>query len=200
MSKGSSFGPGGDNLIIIPIETSRKLKPSSRYEITILVNELDKVSNDIDYSRGLFKLIRRDLIGSEDSFEIGKNESLNENLGEITGYLKIGGFTIGFITLLGASIGLMNIMLVSVTERTREIGVRKSIGATPNIIKNQFLLESILICLIGGVGGIILGMLFGNLVTIYIGGGSFIIPWLWILVSLIISTIVGIISGYLQKS
>ena len=185
------------NGIIIPIETSRKLKPSSRYEITILVNELDKVSNDIDYSRGLFKLIRRDLIGSEDSFEIGKNESLNENLGEITGYLKIGGFTIGFITLLGASIGLMNIMLVSVTERTREIGVRKSIGATPNIIKNQFLLESILICLIGGVGGIMLGMLFGNLVTIYIGGGSFIIPWLWILVSLIISTIVGIISGYL---
>ena len=128
--QGSSFGPGGDNLIIIPIETSRKLKPSSRYEITILVNDLDKVSNDIDYSRGLFKLIRRDLIGSEDSFEIGKNESLNENLGEITGYLKIGGFTIGFITLLGASIGLMNIMLVSVTERTREIGVRKSIGAT----------------------------------------------------------------------
>ena len=62
---------GGDNLIIIPIETSRKLKPSSRYEITILVNDLDKVSNDIDYSRGLFKLIRRDLIGSEDSFQIG---------------------------------------------------------------------------------------------------------------------------------
>ena len=195
--QGSSFGPGGDNLIIIPIETSRKLKPSSRYEITILVNELDKVSNDIDYSRGLFKLIRRDLIGSEDSFEIGKNESLNENLGEITGYLKIGGFTIGFITLLGASIGLMNIMLVSVTEKTREIGVRKSIGATPNIIKNQFLLEAILICLIGGIGGIVLGMVFGNLVTIYIGGGSFIIPRLWILVSLIISTIVGIISGYL---
>ena len=195
--QGSSFGPGGDNLIIIPIETSRKLKPTSRYEITVLVNKLDKVQNDIDYSRGLFKLIRKDLIGSEDSFEIGKNESLNENLAEISGYLKIGGFTIGFITLLGASIGLMNIMLVSVTERTREIGVRKSIGATPNVIKYQFLLESILICLLGGFGGIILGMLFGNLVTIYIGGGSFIIPWLWILVSLIISAIVGIISGYL---
>ena len=195
--QGSSFGPGGDNLIIIPIETSRKLKPTSRYEITVLVNKLGKVQNDIDYSRGLFKLIRKDLIGSEDSFEIGKNESLNENLAEISGYLKIGGFTIGFITLLGASIGLMNIMLVSVTERTREIGVRKSIGATPNIIKYQFLLESILICLLGGFGGIILGMLFGNLVTIYIGGGSFIIPWLWILVSLIISAIVGIISGYL---
>ena len=195
--QGSSFGPGGDNLIIIPIETSRKLKPTSRYEITVLVSNLEQITNDIDYSRGLFKLVRRDLLGSDDSFEIEKNESLDENLVEITGYLKIGGFTIGFITLLGASIGLMNIMLVSVTERTKEIGLRKSVGATPNVIKNQFLLESILICLIGGLGGIIFGMLFGNLVTIYIGGGSFIIPWLWIGVSLIISTLVGILSGYI---
>ncbi len=195
--QGSSFGPGGDNLIIIPIETSRKLKPTSRYEITVLVSNLEQITNDIDYSRGLFKLVRRDILGSDDSFEIEKNESLDERLGEITGYLKIGGFTIGFITLLGASIGLMNIMLVSVTERTKEIGLRKSVGATPNVIKNQFLLESILICLIGGVGGIIFGMLFGNLVTIYIGGGSFIVPWLWIAVSLIISTMVGILSGYI---
>jgi putative ABC transport system permease protein len=88
-------------------------------------------------------------------------------------------------------------MLVSVTERTKEIGLRKSVGATPGVIKSQFLLESILICLIGGVGGIIFGMLFGNLVTIYIGGGSFIVPWLWIAVSLIISTVVGILSGYI---
>lgn len=195
--QGSSIGPGGDNLIIIPIETSRKLKPTSRYEISVLVNDLEKLSNEIDYSRGLFKLIRRDQIGSDDSFEIEKNESLDERLGEISGYLKIGGFTIGFITLLGASIGLMNIMLVSVTERTREIGIRKSIGATPNIIKYQFLLESILICLIGGFGGVILGMLFGNIVTIYVGGGNFIIPWLWIIISLILSTLVGILSGYL---
>ena len=195
--QGSSIGPGGDNLIIIPIETSRKLKPTSRYEISILVNDLEKLSNEIDYSRGLFKLIRRDQIGSDDSFEIEKNESLDERLGEISGYLKIGGFTIGFITLLGASIGLMNIMLVSVTERTREIGIRKSIGATPNIIKYQFLLESILICLIGGSGGVIFGMLFGNVVTIYVGGGDFIIPWLWIIISLILSTLVGILSGYL---
>lgn len=195
--QGSSIGPGGDNLIIIPIETSRKLKPTSRYEISVLINDLEKLSNEIDYSRGLFKLIRRDQIGSDDSFEIEKNESLDERLGEISGYLKIGGFTIGFITLLGASIGLMNIMLVSVTERTREIGIRKSIGATPNIIKYQFLLESILICLIGGFGGVILGMLFGNIVTIYVGGGNFIIPWLWIIISLILSTLVGILSGYL---
>ncbi len=91
----------------------------------------------------------------------------------------------------------MNIMLVSVTERTREIGLRKSIGATPKIIRDQFLIESILICLIGGIGGITLGILFGNIVTIYIGGGNFIIPWLWIIMGLLISTLVGILSGYI---
>ena len=88
-------------------------------------------------------------------------------------------------------------MLVTVTERTREIGVRKSIGATPQIIRDQFLIESILICLIGGIGGIILGITFGNIVTIFIGGGDFIIPWLWIISGLLISTLVGILSGYL---
>ena len=195
--QGSSFGGGGDNRIIIPIETSRKLRPTANYEITIFVDNLERVNDDMSYSQNLFKILRGDMIGSENSFEIEKNESLNSELDEISTYLKIGGFTIGFITLLGASIGLMNIMLVSVTERTREIGLRKSIGATPKIIRDQFLIESILICLIGGFGGVTLGILFGNLVTIFIGGGSFIIPWLWVLTGLLISTLVGILSGYI---
>jgi len=195
--QGSSFGGGGDNRIIIPIETSRKLRPTANYEITIFVDNLERVNDDMSYSQNLFKILRGDMIGSENSFEIEKNESLNSELDEISTYLKIGGFTIGFITLLGASIGLMNIMLVSVTERTREIGLRKSIGATPKIIRDQFLIESILICLIGGFGGVTLGILFGNVVTIFIGGGSFIIPWLWVLTGLLISTLVGILSGYI---
>ena len=161
------------------------------------MQNLDLVDDDINYSQNLFKIFRGDRIGSENSFEIERNESLDSELDEISTYLKIGGFTIGFITLLGASIGLMNIMLVSVTERTREIGLRKSIGATPKIIRDQFLIESILICLIGGIGGITLGILFGNIVTIYIGGGNFIIPWLWIIMGLLISTLVGILSGYI---
>ena len=195
--KGSSFGGGGDNRIIIPIETSRKLRPTANYEVTIKVNDLDVVDDDINYSQNLFKIYRGDRIGSENSFEIERNESLDSELDEISTYLKIGGFTIGFITLLGASIGLMNIMLVSVTERTREIGIRKSIGATPKIIRNQFLIESIMICLIGGIGGVTLGIFFGNIVTIYIGGGSFIVPWLWITMGILISTLVGILSGYI---
>ena len=195
--KGSSFGGGGDNRVIIPIETSRKLRPTARYEVTIKVDDLDLVDDDINYSQNLFKIYRGDRIGSENSFEIERNESLDSELDEISSYLKIGGFTIGFITLLGASIGLMNIMLVSVTERTREIGLRKSIGATPKIIRDQFLIESILICLIGGLGGVSLGIFFGNIVTIYIGGGNFIIPWVWISMGLLISTLVGILSGYI---
>ncbi len=195
--KGSSFGGGGDNRVIIPIETSRKLRPSANYEVTIKVDDIDLVDNDITYSQNLFKIFRGDRIGSENSFEIERNESLDSELDEITTYLKIGGFTIGFITLLGASIGLMNIMLVSVTERTREIGLRKSVGATPRIIRDQFLIESILICLIGGFGGVVLGLFFGNVVTIYVGGGKFIIPWLWIIMGLLISTLVGILSGFL---
>ena len=195
--QGSSFGGGGDNRIIIPIETSRKLRPTANYEITVFVDNIERVNDDINYSQNLFKILRGDLIGSENSFEIERNESLDSELDEISTYLKIGGFTIGFITLLGASIGLMNIMLVSVTERTREIGLRKSVGATPKIIRDQFLIESILICLIGGFGGVTLGILFGNVVTIFIGGGSFIIPWLWVLTGLLISTFVGILSGYI---
>jgi len=96
---------------------------------------------------------------------------------------------------LGAAIGLMNIMLVSVTERTREIGIRKSLGATQNNIKKQFLIEALVICQLGGIGGIILGILVGNIVTSFIGGG-FIIPWAWIGLGLFLCFVVGISSGY----
>ena len=150
----------------------------------------------MDYSTNLFKILRKDPIGGVLSFKIEKNESLDSELNEIEGYLKIGGFTIGFITLIGASIGLMNIMLVSVTERTREIGLRKSIGATPKLIRNQFLIESILICQFGGLGGVLFGLIFGNVVSWFIGG-SFIVPWIWVFLGIFISTVVGMGSGYI---
>src|SRR5471030_2231962 len=89
----------------------------------------------------------------------------------------------------------MNIMLVSVTERTREIGIRKAIGATPAVIRKQFLIEAIVICLIGGVAGIILGMAIGNLVAVNISG-TFIVPWLWLLAAISLCTLIGLISGF----
>ena len=116
---------------------------------------------------------------------------------EISGYLKVGGFTIGFITLLGASIGLMNIMLVSVTERTREIGIRKAMGATPLKIRQQFLIEALVICQMGGFGGIILGITIGNVIAQVMGANTFIVPWIWVGFGVMIGMIVGLLSGYL---
>jgi putative ABC transport system permease protein len=98
------------------------------------------------------------------------------------------------ITLLGAAIGLMNIMLVSVTERTREIGISKAIGATSRNIMIQFLAEAVLISLLGGLVGIVLGILVGNVVTILIGG-KFLIPWNWIALGVFVCIVVGIFSG-----
>jgi putative ABC transport system permease protein len=96
---------------------------------------------------------------------------------------------------LGAAIGLMNIMLVSVTERTREIGVRKAIGATPAVIRKQFLIEAVVICIIGGIGGMILGMAIGNLIAVSISG-KFVIPWIWLLSAFAICTFIGLASGF----
>lgn len=135
-------------------------------------------------------------MGEEDSFEITKSRSVGESLEEVAGYLRIGGFTIGFITLLGAAIGLMNIMMVSVTERTREIGIRKALGATPLRIRQQFLIEAIVICILGGILGVILGIGIGNIVANAIGPGGFLIPWLWIFVAFVICIFVGLSSGY----
>jgi putative ABC transport system permease protein len=113
--------------------------------------------------------------------------------------VTIAATVIGFITLLGAAIGLMNIMLVSVTERTREIGIRKAIGATPKVIKRQFLTEAILICQLGGLLGITLGILAGNGMSLLLGSG-FIIPWKWILLGVSLCFFVGLVSGYYPAS
>jgi putative ABC transport system permease protein len=135
----------------------------------------------------------------DSNFEITKSDALVQTLMENLKYFTIGAVVIGLITLIGASIGLMNIMLVSVTERTREIGLRKAIGASPSIIRQQFLTEAIVICLIGGVAGILLGLIIGNGVAILLGA-SFIIPWLWMALGIVVCVLVGIISGFYPAS
>jgi putative ABC transport system permease protein len=181
------------------MESGRKLSSGNelRFRISTTVNDPAEMEYAMGEATGLMRSIRQDGIGREESFEIQKSDSMAQSLNEITGYLRIGGFIIGFITLIGASIGLMNIMMVSVTERTREIGVRKALGATPLRIRQQFLIEAIVICLIGGIAGVVLGILIGNVIAHLIDAGTFIIPWIWVISGLLICILVGLISGYL---
>ncbi len=198
--QGGASGNGSvDRMCLVPMVTGRKLAAGRQldYQATVAVNDPNNMDAAVGTATGLMRAIRRDPVKQENSFEVRVNQSLAERLGEITGYLRIGGFTIGFITLLGASIGLMNIMLVSVTERTREIGVRKALGATPLKIRQQFLIEAIVITQMGGLGGIILGIAIGNVTSMAISDGGFIVPWVWIMFGVTVGMIVGLISGYL---
>jgi putative ABC transport system permease protein len=123
-----------------------------------------------------------------------KSDSISKALLENLSLILLGAVFIAAITLVGAAIALMNIMLVTVTERTKEIGTRKAIGAKSSTVLNQFVIEAITICQIGGLGGIILGLAMGNLISNYIGG-TFIIPWRWVLLAIGVCTLVGLGAG-----
>jgi putative ABC transport system permease protein len=135
-------------------------------------------------------------LGEDDNFEITKADGLAMMLIGLMSNASGGAFVIGIITLLGSAIGLMNIMLVSVTERTREIGIRKALGATSETIKMQFLIESVVICFIGGVFGIFMGIIMANVISLYLSS-DFFMPWFWITFGFIICLIVGLLSGYI---
>ncbi|MBC6410038.1 MAG: ABC transporter permease [Ekhidna sp.] len=196
---GASGNSNIDRTIIIPMQTARIVSPERNfgYEVAVAVPDPSQMDNAMAMARGLMRAIRQDRPGEEDSFQLTASKSLAERVGSITESLQLGGFVIGFLTLLGASVGLMNIMLVSVTERTREIGVRKALGATPKKIRQQFLIEAIVICQMGGVGGMILGIIIGNLTSTLLFNADFIIPWLWMMVAVVIGIAVGLISGYI---
>jgi len=138
--------------------------------------------------------VRRLRAGEENDFQVENSSDLVSIIKENTFTLRAAAVAIGLMTLLGAAIGLMNIMLVSVTERTREIGVRKALGATRKNVLYQFLIEAIVICQMGGILGIFGGVALGNGVA-YVTGGGFIVPWLWIGLALVVCTVVGLLSG-----
>lgn len=196
--KGQLAEDNYDNMVFIPIIVANQLASGRglEYSLTIGINDASQLELAMGEATGLMRSIRQDRVGEPNSFELEKSETLAENLESITGALRIGGFGVGFITLLGASIALMNIMMVSVTERTREVGVRKALGATPLRIRQQFVIEAIVVCILGGIAGIIMGIGIGNLISSAIGVDSFVIPWLWMLVGLIICIVVGLLSGY----
>ncbi|NVO85277.1 ABC transporter permease [Hymenobacter terrestris] len=200
---GSSMGGGGaDRLMLVPLETGNQL-PRQRaltYDVKTATTDASQLNYLTGEATGIMRAVRRDELGQPDSFEVERSDSLAGKLDALSGNLRIGGFLVGFITLLGASIALMNIMMVSVTERTREIGVRKAMGATALLIRQQFLIEAIVICVLGGSLGILLGVGIGNAVALLVGSGGFIIPWLWMSVGLAICVTVGLASGYYPAS
>lgn len=199
--KGSSAGFGGDRTAIIPVQKARAVMAYGTPSYTITVMGANPQTQDavIGEATALFRNIRGIKVGQENNFEITKSDAVAQVLLESMESVKYVAIAIATITLIGAAIGLMNIMLVSVTERTREIGVRKSIGATPSVIRKQFLTEAVVICLMGGFAGILLGISIGNLVALAMGA-SFIVPWQWIATGIAVCVGVGILSGYYPAS
>jgi putative ABC transport system permease protein len=196
--KGDFSDNNYDNMVIVPILVANQLAAGQplNYRLNVGISDMNQLDYAMGEATGLMRKIRQDRVEDANSFEIEKSESLAEEMESITNGLRFGGFGVGFITLLGASIALMNIMLVSVTERTREVGVRKALGATPLRIRQQFVIEAIVVCLLGGIGGVILGIIVGNLISKAIGIDAFVVPWLWMMVGMLICIFVGLLSGY----
>ena len=194
--KGSTFGSSGDRRVFIPLEVAKKyyLDSESNFEITAGVDLATQVDDNISASIGIMRLARKLEVGEENDFRIQKSDGILNRLKEMTSTIRLSTIAIAFMTLLGAAIGLMNIMLVSVTERTKEIGLRKAIGAPANSILFQFLVEAVVICLIGGILGIIFGIGLGNIVAILIKG-KFILPLNWMILGIVTCVVVGVLSG-----
>ena len=193
--KGTSFGFNSDNIILMPIDIGRKfIANRMNYEINVISKNADSLDYFIGQVIADFRKIRKLKPSENNNFKIVKSDNLASRLIQNIQFITFSTTLIGLMTLFGASIGLMNIMLVSVSERTREIGLRKSLGANSITIRNQFLTESILICQIGGAIGILMGIAIGNVVSMLIDG-EFVFPTLWTLFSALLCFVVGIISG-----
>ncbi|MBN1338792.1 MAG: ABC transporter permease [Bacteroidales bacterium] len=199
--KGSSFGFSGDRNCLLPLNNVRQYFSMANASFTISVTATNPVMMEtaIGEATGLFRIIRQTPLGMEDDFDISKSDKLVEIFLENIKYITLSATIIGLITLIGAAIGLMNIMLVSVTERTREIGIRKAMGATKKAIRNQFLSESIVIAQLGGIVGIVLGIGIGNILAMIIGS-TFLIPWSWVVLGITLCFLVAVASGYLPAN
>lgn len=194
-AKGSIFGNSFDNFVLIPYTTGINVYGGYRdIGIQVRAPEISGIQRAIDELTGVLRVIRAVAPGQENDFEIVTNDSLSSSFDSFTSVLYVGGAFIGLITLLGAGIGVMNIMLVSVTERTKEIGVRKAVGATRKAIVSQFLAEAIFICQIGGVLGMIFGIAAGNALA-YVINASVVIPIWSVLGSFFGMLLIGVVFG-----
>jgi putative ABC transport system permease protein len=194
--KGSTFGNNQDLRVLIPIQVARSLfsAPSINYTISTMVDKKELFESAVDNATITMRKIRKLNPVEESNFGISRSDDLVNRIAEMTGVLSASAWIIGIITILGSSIALMNIMIVSVTERTREIGVRKSLGAKRKTIAWQFFMETLIIGQIGGFVGIVFGILVGYLMASVMEFG-FVIPWGAILAAVITSFLVALVSG-----
>ena len=193
--KGSSAMMRLDDIVVTSVKNIRQyssLSPS--YNIGVMVNNVTELEPAIGESTEQMRKARRLIPSEQDNFVIDKSDKFAEMfIGFLAGISGAAG-AIGMITLIGAAIGLMNIMLVAVNERTREVGLIKAIGGKRKDIRLQFLFESVLISLLGAVFGILLGVLVGNIFSIVLNTG-FVIPWMWVIIGIVICSFVGLAAG-----
>ena len=194
--KGSSAFLNADNVVITTYNNIRRLFTSSNTSFTlgVMVNNVKDMDVAIGEAKGIFRPIRKLAFTDEDNFYVDKSDSIAEMFQKSLASITTAAAFIGLITLTGAAIGLMNIMLVAVNERTREIGLIKAIGGTKRSIRQQFLFESVIISLIGAVFGILLGVIVGNLFGIILNTG-FVVPWGWVIVGIVTCSLVGLAAG-----
>ena len=190
------FGQSRDNYIVMPITTWQSMYGKYGRSVNIMVTAPSKESynNVIEAAIGHFRKIRKVPPGEPDDFSIFSNESLITQVNDITGPIKIGALAVSLVALIAAGVGIMNIMLVSVTERTREIGIRKAIGARKSSILIQFIIEAIILCLVGGVVGIAIGIGIGNFAGSFLNA-QLAIPYDWVVIGITMCIIVGLVFG-----
>jgi putative ABC transport system permease protein len=201
--KKSAFGAGYDNYVLMPITAFMRAygmtdPDGRRRSVNVTVRALSPalVDDAIEETRQILRRARNVRPGQEDNFEFFSSQSLIDNFNEVTAGVKVGAFVLGIIALVVAGIGIMNIMLVSVTERTKEIGIRKSIGARRSAILRQFLLEAVILCNVGGIIGVIAGFGLGNVVAL-MTSFEVSVPMEWAVIGLLFCTAVGVCFGLL---
>jgi putative ABC transport system permease protein len=196
-AKGSTLGRSLDNSVITSYSNVRSYfnsNANASFSLQIKVADIKLMDGAIGEATGIFRPIRKLMVTEDDNFVIDKSDSIVEMLMRNLSFITIAAVVIGIITLAGAAIGLMNIMLVAVTERTKEIGLVKAIGGKARNVRIQFLLESIIISLLGAIIGIVVGILFGNVAGLLLST-TFVVPWGWVIAGVVICSLVGLFAG-----
>lgn len=195
-SRGSSFGMSRDNLVLVSYKNVDRNFSNTRssYTIAVTTDDINQTGNAMGEAEGQFRSIRKLNITEESNFVIDRNDAVIERLFTSLRYITMAVSVIGFITLIGAAIGLMNIMLVAVNERTREVGLIKALGGKKKTIRQQFLSEAVIISLMGAIIGIVIGVLGGNVVSLLVKT-NFVVPWGWVFTGVLLCTIVGLLAG-----